>query len=49
MGQLNRMAIRATIHEAGEYANGDTAVLLEICRMLLDEIESLEEKLERCE
>jgi hypothetical protein len=48
MTESNRRAIRRAIHEAGEYADENTATLLEICRLLLDEIDALREKVEAC-
>lgn len=46
---LNHMVIGQKIHEAGEYANGSEAALLDICHDLLEEIKGLEERLEELE
>jgi hypothetical protein len=43
------MALRQKINEAGEFANSDMTLLLDICRDLLEEIENLEERLEYLE
>jgi hypothetical protein len=49
MSTLDQVLIRQKIHEADEYADGDAALILDICRDLLDEIQNLEERLELLE